>query len=107
MKLIINYIIKTYFTYGRLKRFLKLIKNIYFLKASFHRLDQRFEALKKLVQTKLLSQGINKNQIQYEYYLHMRYEGTDCALMCSPKLSKSRSVSCTLHGDFETSFVER
>jgi len=50
-------------------------------------------------------------EVVSEIYLHLRYEGTDCALMCQPqkicdkKLQAKRSLS--KRGDFIASFVER
>lgn len=40
-----------------------------------------------------------------EPYLHMRYDGTDCALMCLPH--KDTSNTGTKHGDFQKTFIER
>lgn len=41
-----------------------------------------------------------------EPYLHMRYDGTDCALMCAPTRPQEGEAP-TKHGDFLRSFVER
>lgn len=50
-----------------------------------------------MCKNKLLEQGFKADQIVTEQYLHMRYEGTDCALMISrPKF-----------GDYLASFLER
>ena len=41
------------------------------------------EELKSKCRVSLKSQGFTESQIGLEPFLHMRYEGTDCALMCS------------------------
>ncbi|KAJ8672521.1 hypothetical protein QAD02_003780 [Eretmocerus hayati] len=72
---------------------------------SFDRLDSRFDILEDRVRQKLLSQGFEADHISIEYFLHLRYDGTDCALMCSPKYDTSGRA--TKHGDFITSFLDR
>lgn len=42
-----------------------------------------------------------------EPYLHMRYDGTDCALMCSPTHAESGDSVRPKRGDFLRSFIER
>lgn len=42
-----------------------------------------------------------------ELYLHMRYDGTDCALMCPPTHTESGDSVRPKHGDFLRSFIER
>ncbi|XP_043474758.1 5-oxoprolinase [Leptopilina heterotoma] len=74
-------------------------------KDSFGRLENRFNALEQIVRSKLQQQGFLDNQIKIEYFLHMRYEGTDCALMVTPK-TKSLEDN-PKHGDFLTTFLER
>lgn len=73
---------------------------------SFARLDDRFDKMQAVVTQKLLGQGISKDRIDTECYLHLRYEGTDCALMCTSSPKKSGSI-CTRHGDFTASFLNR
>ncbi|XP_058790910.1 5-oxoprolinase [Phymastichus coffea] len=73
---------------------------------SFGRLDDRFDKLQSAVTQKLLAQGFSKDIVETECYLHLRYEGTDCALMCTPIPKKSQSI-CTRHGDFAASFLNR
>ncbi|KAK2724731.1 hypothetical protein QYM36_001279, partial [Artemia franciscana] len=69
---------------------------------SFDHIDQRLETLKKKCRQVLQNQGFSPNQMTMEVYLNLRYEGTDCALMCEPYPG-----SGTRHGDFYRSFVER
>ncbi|GFY72970.1 5-oxoprolinase [Trichonephila inaurata madagascariensis] len=54
---------------------------------------------------KLRAQGFDDSEIRLEIYLNMRYERTDCSLMCSASMDSS-DPSC-FHGDFKKSFVER
>jgi 5-oxoprolinase (ATP-hydrolysing) len=51
---------------------------------------------------KLLAMGFDDDKIECEMYLHMRYERTDCALMCMPEKSDDKNV--TKYGDFAKSF---
>ncbi|KAF7992741.1 hypothetical protein HCN44_005085 [Aphidius gifuensis] len=73
---------------------------------AFKRIDERFEKLELKIRNKLYNQGFIDNEIIVEYYLHLRYDGTDCAIMCHPKLSNDNKLSMK-HGDFYTSFLER
>ncbi|XP_046471410.1 5-oxoprolinase isoform X1 [Neodiprion pinetum] len=70
---------------------------------AFNRLDERFEAMTKKVRARLRDQGFPETSIFTEPFLHLRYEGTDCALMCTPKTGKSG----TAQGDFLATFLER
>ncbi|XP_053980363.1 5-oxoprolinase [Hylaeus volcanicus] len=73
-------------------------------KESFTRLDERLNILEKKVRGKLSAQGFTDARIITEPFLHLRYQGTDCALMCTPS---QRSADGTRHGDFLTPFLER
>ena len=72
---------------------------------SFARLDERLDALEKKVREKVAAQGFPDSYIETESFLHLRYQGTDCALMCTP--SKNSENKATKHGDFLTTFLER
>ncbi|CAK9830305.1 OPLAH [Anthophora retusa] len=72
---------------------------------SFARLDERMDNLEKKVRAKLTAQGFADSHIVIEPFLHLRYEGTDCALMCTP--SKYPEHKGTRHGNFLTTFLER
>ncbi|XP_043580840.1 5-oxoprolinase [Bombus pyrosoma] len=72
---------------------------------SFARLDERLDALEKKVREKIAGQGFPDSYIETESFLHLRYQGTDCALMCIP--SKNSENNATKHGDFLTTFLER
>lgn len=70
---------------------------------NFEYFEQRLDALGKECVEALTKQGFNKNSIVLEPYLHMRYDGTDCALMCGGSPS-DKSIK---YGDFAKYFVER
>ncbi|CAD7088774.1 unnamed protein product [Hermetia illucens] len=70
----------------------------------------RLDALSEECNQKLGTQGFK--EIVLEPYLHLRYEGTDCALMCSSKKTSSttadsKDILLTTYGDFYTTFIER
>merc|ERR1712038_2213244 len=50
---------------------------------NFDKLDSLLDELSSKASDKLISQGFSKNNINTERYLHMRFKGTDCALMCT------------------------
>ncbi|XP_017878802.1 5-oxoprolinase isoform X2 [Ceratina calcarata] len=72
---------------------------------SFARLDERLDVLTKRVRGKLAAQGFPDSHIITEPFLHLRYQGTDCALMCTPK--SHTQTNSTKHGDFLATFLER
>ncbi|XP_029033691.2 5-oxoprolinase [Osmia bicornis bicornis] len=72
---------------------------------SFARLDERLDTLEKKVKDKLAIEGFAASHIITEPFLHLRYQGTDCALMCTP--NKTSGNNGTRHGDFLTTFLER
>lgn len=70
----------------------------------------RLDYLSKQCHDKLAAQGFDDDHIVLEPYLHLRYEGTDCALMCTPlpiQGSDERSVMIGAYGDFYATFVDR
>ncbi|TGZ66496.1 hypothetical protein CRM22_005298 [Opisthorchis felineus] len=57
---------------------------------------------------RLVSEGFDRSRIVTEIFLHMRYEGTDGALMCQANQVNNHSEKAVpAYGDFEASFVER
>ncbi|GAA47518.1 5-oxoprolinase [Clonorchis sinensis] len=57
---------------------------------------------------RLVSEGFDRSRIVTEAFLHMRYEGTDGALMCQANQVNNHSEKAVPpYGDFEASFVER
>lgn len=77
-------------------------------KESFGYLDERIDFLMQKCVEELRSQGFEENQISTEAFLHMRYSGTDCALMCTadPQKDTKEGETCR-HGDFGQAFKER
>ena len=59
-------------------------------------LNKMLGELSEKCKVALLSQGFDKDQIKTEKYLHMRYQGTDCALMVASETT-----------DFMTGFLKR
>ncbi|XP_042898773.1 5-oxoprolinase [Parasteatoda tepidariorum] len=53
----------------------------------------------------LKSQGFKEEELSFDVFLNMRYERTDCSLMCPP-FPFASALSCA-HGDFLKSFLER
>ncbi|NXT39932.1 OPLA oxoprolinase, partial [Pelecanoides urinatrix] len=74
--------------------------------AAFPRLDGRIAALERECRDALRAQGFAGEQIRTEAFLHLRYEGTDCALMCSAKGHPPTPRSCRA-GDFHAAFTSR
>ncbi|XP_045540386.1 5-oxoprolinase [Papilio machaon] len=72
----------------------------------YERLDDQLDVLAAVCRDKLRAQGFDDTQIVLEPYLHLRYAGTDCALMVSP-IMDTRSATACRHGDFYTAFVDR
>ncbi|KAM6125760.1 LOW QUALITY PROTEIN: 5-oxoprolinase [Pterocles gutturalis] len=77
-----------------------------YVAATFPRLDARLAALERECRDALRAQGFVGEQIRTEAFLHLRYEGTDCALMCSAKGHPATPQSCRT-GDFLAAFTQR
>ncbi|XP_063155873.1 5-oxoprolinase isoform X1 [Candoia aspera] len=69
-------------------------------------LDQRVAALEEKCVQALEAQGFARSQITTEAFLHLRYERTDCALMCSARGYPASHGSCR-SGDFGAAFASR
>ncbi|KAI6075518.1 5-oxoprolinase [Aix galericulata] len=74
--------------------------------AAFAQLDERIAALEQECRQALAAQGFSSDQIRTEAFLHLRYERTDCALMCSAKGHPPTPSSCRA-GDFAAAFASR
>lgn len=70
-------------------------------------LKERLDALSKECQTKLEEQGFRR--IELQSFLHLRYDGTDGALMCAPGSPQQSTESPLIaaYGDFNSTFLER
>ncbi|KAG9267554.1 5-oxoprolinase [Astyanax mexicanus] len=73
---------------------------------SYSELDRRIQELTQRCQNTLQQRGFSCSQISTEVFLHMRYEGTDCALMVNASGYPGHAQSCQA-GDFRTSFTKR
>uniref|UniRef100_A0AAQ5YX05 5-oxoprolinase, ATP-hydrolysing n=1 Tax=Amphiprion ocellaris TaxID=80972 RepID=A0AAQ5YX05_AMPOC len=75
---------------------------------SFGELDRRVEQLSKRCHDTLCARGFTRSdgQITTEVFLHLRYEGTDCALMVTADGYPSNNQSCRA-GDFRSAFTKR
>ncbi|KAI1888866.1 hypothetical protein AGOR_G00173180 [Albula goreensis] len=73
---------------------------------SFPELDRRVEQLTLSCQEALRNRGFGSSQITTEVFLHLRYEGTDCALMVTASGHPGNAHSCQ-SGDFRTAFTKR
>ena len=71
---------------------------------NFTSLDEKMDELSSACVAKLREQGFGDKNIVTEAYLHLRYDGTDCALMC---LGGEGGDNATKHGDFLKTFIER
>lgn len=72
-------------------------------------LNRQLEQLEKEGRQRLLDQGFEEHLIEIELFLHLRYEGTDGALMCSPRAysGDKTELVVTKFGDFYATFLER
>ena len=82
---------------------LSCIKNVLHIESSFKYIDERIDELKQKCIESLMSQGFTESSISTVPYLHLRYDKTDCALMCTAHPS---DTACR-HGDFLSSFTSR
>nr|XP_055204476.1 5-oxoprolinase isoform X5 [Gorilla gorilla gorilla] len=73
---------------------------------TFMQLDQRLSRLEEQCVDALQAQGFPRSQISTESFLHLRYRGTDCALMVSAHQHPATARSPRA-GDFGAAFVER
>ncbi|PIO23846.1 hypothetical protein AB205_0014510 [Aquarana catesbeiana] len=80
--------------------------SVLYSKDSFPLLEERISALEQQCIEALQQQGFHRSQIDTEPFLHLRYERTDCALMCSAKGYPANPESCHA-GDFKSAFTAR
>ncbi|XP_078086332.1 5-oxoprolinase isoform X2 [Mustelus asterias] len=76
---------------------------------SYSLLDDRIAVLEEQCVAALCAQGFPRCQISTEAFLHLRYDRTDCALMCSASgypAHQDAADSCR-HGDFRAAFTSR
>ncbi|KAM9308642.1 5-oxoprolinase [Gastrophryne carolinensis] len=80
--------------------------SLVYSKDSFPLLEERIAILERQCTEALQRQGFHRSQIDLEPFLHLRYERTDCALMCSARGYPGHSDSCFV-GDFKEAFTAR
>lgn len=78
-------------------------------KENIEAIKSRLDALSKQCERKLTEHGFESNYIKLEPYLHLRYESTDTALMCTPETKKRNpdNVFIPNYGDFFATFINR
>ena len=72
-------------------------------KEHFAYFDREIERLAEVCVEELSGQGFRREDIHTSAYLHLRYSGTDCALMCTAKPGDTGPKA----GDFLRTFVDR
>uniref|UniRef100_A0A2K5QXQ4 5-oxoprolinase, ATP-hydrolysing n=1 Tax=Cebus imitator TaxID=2715852 RepID=A0A2K5QXQ4_CEBIM len=80
--------------------------SLLYMPETFVQLDQRLSRLEEQCVDALQAQGFPRSQISTESFLHLRYQGTDCALMVSAHQHPATAHSPRA-GDFGAAFVER
>ena len=74
---------------------------------TFSYIDERIDYLTKKCVNELLSQGFDIDDIKTTPFLNLRYDRTDCALMCIADMTTNNvGVTCR-HGNFMASFNAR
>ncbi|XP_072169577.1 5-oxoprolinase-like [Diadema setosum] len=74
--------------------------------AAFELIDARIDELAQKCVEELEGQGFARDHIETEPFLHMRYDRTDCALMCSTAAFPAKDGT-SRHGDFLAAFMAR
>lgn len=71
-------------------------------------LRTRLDSLSGSCREKLRAQGFSDDRVEIEPFLHLRYDATDSALMCTPSAASAGSaVVVPGYGDFYASFLNR
>ncbi|OQR76402.1 5-oxoprolinase-like [Tropilaelaps mercedesae] len=73
----------------------------------FAEIEAKVEQLLEECDKPLLEDGFRRERITHEVYLNMRYDKTDCALMCKPLQVETPIEKITRYGDFGASFQRR
>ena len=75
-----------------------------FLESSFKYIDEHIDSLSSQCIDQLESQGFARDSIETTPFLNLRYDRTDCAIMCTADpITDQGGVACS-HGDFLTAF---
>lgn len=76
--------------------------------SNFEAITKLLDELSKTCINQLSMQNFEETEIVLEPYLHLRYNGTDCALMISPDTSEAAdNVLEIKYGNFMSSFLSR
>ena len=81
--------------------------NLEFCKENMTKISAKLQILSRNCAENLSKQHFTKDKIVLESFLHLRYEGTDCALMVSPGISNKKYHIVDGFEDYETAFLER
>ncbi|KAL9974396.1 hypothetical protein ACROYT_G011420 [Oculina patagonica] len=77
-------------------------------KDSYKYLEERIGLLTQQCTDELKTQGFDESQISTQIFLHMRYDGTDCALICNVSPGQTeKSEESSSFGDFGKVFMDR
>lgn len=79
---------QTHYQLGHCKLSMKCIflsEPLFLYLENYAKIESEVMDLKTHAKSELSSQGFTDDSIHYEIFLHMRYKGTDCALMCTVK----------------------
>ncbi|KAA0195314.1 hypothetical protein HAZT_HAZT004714 [Hyalella azteca] len=63
----------------------------------------RLQELEEECRRKLVSEGFPASSVRVETFLHLRYKGTDCALMCPPAAAASGAQDVAVTGESSSS----
>ncbi|KAK7474011.1 hypothetical protein BaRGS_00034721 [Batillaria attramentaria] len=73
---------------------------------NFKEIDSRVDKLAAECVDRLAKQGFPRDRIDTHVFLHLRYHGTDCALMVAAE-NFPATATTSRHGDFMAAFLER
>ncbi|RWS05312.1 5-oxoprolinase-like protein [Dinothrombium tinctorium] len=76
-----------------------------YCESNFKIIDERLQILKEKCEKELNKQGFNNN-IDFEYYLNLRYDRTVFAVMTRPQ-NQTVDRNICINGDFKSAFVSR
>lgn len=74
---------------------------------TFSYIDDRIDYLTKKCVNELQSQGFDIDDIKTTPFLNLRYDRTDCALMCTADMTTNNAGVTCRHGNFMASFNAR
>ena len=75
-----------------------------FITDSMKMIDDIIDQLIQDCRSELANQGFPAEKIKTDVYLNLRYDRTDCGIMCLPTASSKSSNKLSKHGDFLATF---